>query len=487
MKILPSLLLIVLTFLRLPVAAAAEVKEVTQYGITWTFDKPHQVGQFITGDYWVIGPVNVVSVSPAPATASAGQAGGNVKSKYGAVSMVADERMRNGSMIVLKSDQDQGYDSRMKDYKPALSVVFPCALPVNQSLISTISNGPEPVTVLLADLMWAKEKTSSLALKSAAVLTCLSNPPPLDAFRPPFAGPEKPIYQLKDVKWDILPRLAPAGPVPSWEKFERYLQRPWLDHVSEWFFQNMGPNENNPNYGREFSRVGGIAALMLMLDVPKEKKEKLAIGMIQWGIDAAGLAKTGRVWIASGGHWNGRKFPILFAGLMLGDKEMQEIAGRPIFSEDFSTYYGKGFYGQTTMYQIGVFGGPNPLYEETDPATWDWRGKRSEGYRTSTVSPGWPGTALAVQLLKAKALWNHDAFFDYNDRWMSKADPYASTRGAYARPKQEGASLDPFVDAMWLSYRKSVPQQPGAKDNLKWVWTGQGNDGKWVPNPPTPR
>ena len=29
------------------------------------------------------------------------------------------------------------------------------------------------------------------------------------------------------------------------------------------------------------------------------------------------------------------------------------------------------------------------------------------------------GVALAAQFMKAKAIWNHDAFFDYVERWMS--------------------------------------------------------------------
>ena len=35
------------------------VRQVTQYGITWTFDRPVQAGQFVTGDWWVVGPVTV--------------------------------------------------------------------------------------------------------------------------------------------------------------------------------------------------------------------------------------------------------------------------------------------------------------------------------------------------------------------------------------------------------------------------------------------
>jgi hypothetical protein len=32
---------------------------VSQYGITWTFEKPARVGQFVNGDWYVVGPVTV--------------------------------------------------------------------------------------------------------------------------------------------------------------------------------------------------------------------------------------------------------------------------------------------------------------------------------------------------------------------------------------------------------------------------------------------
>ena len=40
---------------------------VSQYGITWTFDRPGPVGRFLTGDYYVVGPVTIASISPEPA------------------------------------------------------------------------------------------------------------------------------------------------------------------------------------------------------------------------------------------------------------------------------------------------------------------------------------------------------------------------------------------------------------------------------------
>jgi hypothetical protein len=486
MKFRPSLALRIFCLLIAPASFsyAETVSEVSQHGITWTFDQPYPAGQFITGDWWVIGPVKIVKVSPTPGpTGEDAMMTGEVKSRYGATSMTNDSRMRNGSMIVLAPSPSQGYDSRLLNYNPKLSVVFPLTLPVNRSLVSTISNEKFPAPVMHEAIMWTKEKENRLALESAAVLTCLSEAPPADAFRPPFAGTEKPIYQWKDIRWGLLPSLKPAGKVPDFAQFARYFERPWLDHVPSWMYQNMGPRLNQANYGREYARMSGMTSLMLMLDTPQKQKEALMRGFVQFGIDLAGLSKVGRIWTADGGHFNGRKWPILFAGMMLGDTNMQALATDGDFSEDRQTYYGKGWFGQTTLYQIGLFSGGQPPYEEKPPAEWGFHEKRQEGYRTSTVSGCWPGTALAVQLMGAKALWNHDAFFDYADRWMRQDDPYAAARGDSPRPAQEGKSQDTFVDAMWTAYRNKVPDQPGGKEPTKWIWNADRRTGKYIPNP----
>ena len=44
-----------------------ELKEsVSQWGVTWTFGKPARIGQFVNGDFYVVGPVVVVKIDPAP-------------------------------------------------------------------------------------------------------------------------------------------------------------------------------------------------------------------------------------------------------------------------------------------------------------------------------------------------------------------------------------------------------------------------------------
>lgn len=486
-----SLRLAALPLLLAPLAHAAEepapapgalASQVTQHGITWTFATPRPVGRFVTGDPWVVGPVTITSVSPAAGPDQTAAATGVVKSRYGVTALQEDTRMRNGSMVVLQPARGQAYDSRLISYDPALALPFPLELLVNRSLISTVSQTEFPTTVLHADIMWASEKTAALALRSAAILTCLAEPPPADAFRPPYAGDAKPIHRLSSLRWDVLPRLAPPeGPVPPMARYARYLARPWLDHLASWTTQHLGPSENQVNYGREFSRITATAGLLLMLDVPRERKQALAVGLVQLGIDLAGLAESGRVWSPDGGHWIGRKLPVLLAGILLDDPSIRVLVGSGIFSEDRQTYYGQGWAGQTALYQIGLHTRARPPHEHKSPADWDAGDKLSEGYRL-TVSGAWPGTALAVRLLDAQPLWNHDAFLDYCDRWMETEDPHASARGAFPRPKQEGRALDPFVEAMWRKYRPGLQEHP-AGEARQWVWNDDGKTGRFIANP----
>ena len=205
------------------------------------------------------------------------------------------------------------------------------------------------------------------------------------------------------------------------------------------------------------------------------------IGFVQLGIDLYGLTECGRQWQGDGGHWSGRKWPILFAGMMLGDSEMQHLPAELIFQEDQQTYYGKGWCGQTALFQMVGHHGPRQPYEERAPNTWDAMDKRSESYRLCCTARAWIGTALAVQLMRAKRIWQHDAYFDYCDRWMNASDPYAAQRGKFRRPGDEGRTFDAFVDAMWAAYRPTAPAQEGASRSLKWVWK-TSRQGEFVPN-----
>ena len=483
MKLNPRHLFFIFLLFVIPAFAQQEIVEkraqITQYGITWTFEKPAITGQFITGDWWVIGPVTIVKLSPGPGPTRKEDIAIKIN-RWNDTSLKLDTTMRNGSMIVLKAGRTQGYDSRSGSFRKEDAVQLPLTLQVNQSLISSISNTTLPVDNFCKEIMWDNEKKSQTVMKAAAVLTCLSAVPPADAFRPPYAGTEKPLYTAKNIQWNLLPKLTAPTEVPSWIDFERYFQRPWIDHLMSWEQQELVPNENGPNYGREHARLVSIASLMLMLDVHRETKEKLTIGLIQRGIDLSGLAKSGAYWNEGGGHSSGRKWPILFAGIMLNNPSITSLPTTAFFQEDTQTYYGKGWFGQDVLWQMIMHHGKRDTYEEKPPEQWQKWDSTSESYRLCCNAVAWTGTALAARYMKALKLWNHDAYFDYIERWMREDDPQNNNRGNRSRPKAETTTSDPFVTSMWKKHRKNAPQQEKAGHPKKWIW--MGNKGGWIEN-----
>ncbi len=454
-------------------------KEISQYGITWEFDKPAQTGQFITGDWWVVGPVTIVKITPAPGPVSDDNS--NIKiNHWNDTSLKTDTTMRNGSAIVLQAGYKQSYDSRAEAFNLDGCAQLPLSLTPNLSLISSVSNITLPVDNFCKKILWEGEYQCQTVMKAAAVLTCVDNVQAADAFRPPYVGIQKPVFFARNIQWDLLPELKPIGEVPSWKEYERYFQRPWIDHLMSWSQQELVPNENQPNYGREYARLVSTASLMLCLDVPRERKEKLTIKMIQRGIDLYGLAINGGRWNEGGGHSSGRKWPILFASIMLDNPELAELPETAVFQEDTQTYYGKGWFGQNVLWQMIIHHGKRDPYEEKPPEQWEKWDKTSESYRICCNAVAWTGTALVARYMKAIKLWKHDAYFDYVDRWMRQDDPYTEARGKHKRPSQETKTMDPFVTDFWNTYRKTAPEQEMSGINRKWIW--QGNKGVWISN-----
>jgi len=394
-------------------ACSGELRDaITQYGVTWTFAERVSAGQFITGDWWVIGPVTVTGVTPT-ATPE-----------------------RHGSVVNPPAGETQGYDARISGFDTSLRAEFPLLLKPKQSLVST------------ASVDRIGEKTPDTArgqycrgpLRTAVVLTCLREAPPADAFRPAYVGTWREMFAASHLRRDILPQLKAPSTVPDIGVYERDLQRIWLDHMRQWVNRKMHPLENMPDYGREITNIVSDVALLVLLEDPQKERETLLLRYVQKGIDYYGVTQSNAdLWIANGGHNSGRKWPILFAGLMLGHPGMMDV--KATFQEDQQTYYGKGFHGQKALWTI-TLNNPNSRHEEVDPKKWDTygdtkgnNGLKAEGYRKLN-GPTWVGQALAARLTGMTANWNHPAFFDYVDRWW-----------------QEEAKASPFVKAMWETYR----------------------------------
>jgi hypothetical protein len=131
------------------------------------------------------------------------------------------------------------------------------------------------------------------------------------------------------------------------------------------------------------------------------------------------------------------------------------------------TIHGTGWTGATALYggHVGPGGeSVNPgwgPYEHLRPC--DWLDPIGESYRRCCTSLGWVGEALAARMLDAQALWAHDAFFDYVDRWMTEDDtPFlgeilSCTGNDYsAHWARQGQCWDAFVEEMWAAYRSGL-------------------------------
>ena len=418
-------------------------QQITRFGITWMFDRDYTTGQFANGDYWVVGPVTIISIIPP--------------------SVEIEGRLINGSMVnpSPKLGVTQGYDSAMYSgyakpeyYDPALnsarphgkslSASNPLVLQPHSSLVSTIST-PD-----------AGGKTQ---LQTAAILTVLSDPAPADSFRPPYTGTDKTIKFNKDqLNYSFLANLQSVPGTPRLATVERYFERPWLEHCPGWMGRFHHSVENMPHYDRDVCTQVGVGALMLHLGFINPVKETLLVRYTQLGIDLYGVIQEGGKdnWLQD----SGRKYPILFAGLVLDDSSMKNIGAvdDPAdpnylqFEEDIKTFY-------VTQMDVDLTHGPqwNPdrrdamrlPYEQEDLGLPEWAkvtlndrvkiNKCWDAVYRTVIGQSWGGFVLATHIMGAQDWWNHDALFDYKDRYM--------------QVELELRESSRFVENMWDAYR----------------------------------
>jgi hypothetical protein len=457
-------------------AQLPRLKTISQYGITWTFENPAPVGHFINGDFYVVGPVTVASIDPRPlvgAEVPASELAEREKER-----IEKDQYERNGSMLNPPARQEVAFDSDIRNYfEFKLLAVAPLQMKPGDCLVSTISlkvgeKSSFPYHVDGEE----RDKGDDSPVKTAAVLTCVAQPLPTDAFRPAYGDRSQKIYLARNLRWNLLRRLPPPADIPDVKTWIRVFQRPWINPC---FFGFEQPMENMPHYGQWVGQAQSMGGLLLLLDLPPKEKEVLTINMVQVGIDYWGLVRNGHPgWQGWGGHGSGRKFPIVLAGILLGDDEMAAPTRsfpKVEFGEDNQTMYGHGWTGATASFaghsgiQSATGKPERPKwgpYEELDPSKWTSSNLQSEEYRRANTSSSWVGQALVIRMLHAEKDWNHEAFLDYVDRWMTEDDTEARRTIMKYWPEagltdksewnHEGYTWEPFVKTMWDRYRNHL-------------------------------
>ncbi len=418
-------------------------KSISQFGITWTFDRDYPSGQFANGDYWVVGPVTIVSISPRSVA-------------HGGITM-------HGSMVNPYVNDAQAYDSRIKNnrFAPDKNVAarMPLRLNPGSSLLSSESflhhsQGDKP------------------QLKTVAILTVLASPAPNGAFRPPPVGSDKTLrWHKSQLNYRKLRSLRRVAHTPKLSIVEHAFQRPWIEQGTTWISRYLHPADNQPAYGREIAHTLALGLLSLQLDYSDREKETLLVRLVQYGIDVYGSARMGGVWPAGGGHNHGRKMPLLLAGAVLGDRDMLAYAdGRKLlFQEDRQTFY-------VTQADVGrplyvADGRPREIYRASDVgiAEWGekhfpeprWDGRNWNSYYRTIAGSSTIGHVLTARLMGLAETWNWPAAFDYYDRYWAHEHRNAS-RGANC--------IQPFVAAMWSAYRHATPAKLSDDNVATPIW-----------------
>ncbi|MFP4400739.1 MAG: hypothetical protein ACLFPQ_02575 [Candidatus Woesearchaeota archaeon] len=478
--------------------------EISQYGITWTFDQNYECGQFVNGDYWILDPgsgVNIIQIDPESTQISGRYVHGSMLNPPGGLN-------------------DGGFDSYEGIYNPSLNVASdiseqnPLEINGDNSLISVVSDLTTP--------------SRDDFIESRAVITILSQTPPDDAFRPAACGDDKTIYRYSSLDLNFLQSVSfssvPQENRPSWEEIEENVKYPFLDYSSSWVRRQIYGQGNMYSYGRETSQHAGVISLALLSPGTIEEKNASLIGFIQRGIDLYHIytdsveGGRGTPWDPNGGHHGGRKAPILFAGKLLQNNDMLNVGYDSLqrndpFHEDGQTEYidqarvdsMQSSFTQNMLQRVQS-GNPSAwsqfqsdypgLAAIAGTGTWqtddrdfefhpynqshigmpEWHGRGEmarEGnniwnrYYRHVSAITWHGQALAMLAMGLKDEWAGDAFFDYVHRHVTIArtgvDPFhqyldypialGTSAGSTSWSRDwNGGDIGPWVDSMWDEY-----------------------------------
>ncbi len=430
-----------------PTPTLSEFFTISRHGITWegrTADGSFvQQGVFANGDPWIKGDVLITGITPQ--------------------SLSIGGRDINGSMLDPNCTDDIGFGRDLIGFLPysrnnnvawGLSAAQPLSIVLGsanaRSLISAESNSDTNIFT---------------GIRKAAVLTVVKTVPAAGSFRPPYAAVlNKQVgFNVADLQDGLLPSLPALSEFPAISEVANKFEKLWYDARSNWPSRFVHPVESMPDFGRDLAAELGTGFMALIGNASLAQKRTLLIRMVQIGIDFFGNFQAGCRHSGNSGHGSGRKFPILFSGLMLSNPEMLSIGqfvsqfnptlpqGEPqiatsYFGEDSQTFYvsetapGEINYslGGYSSFHVGLpeYGSSHTTYPGFDTPSWD-----ADPNRRCCTANGWQGEALAARALGLISAWNNMAFFDYMDRYMVVQGP------------GELRAIVPFHEQAWDTYR----------------------------------
>lgn len=384
---------------------------ITQYGITWYFDKAYEFGKFANGDYWVLGPITLTKITP------------------------EFDGRHHGWEINPVYPNPQGFDVRINYLISTFDAKLVPSLPLQISGFKSIVKAVSEDTTV---------KAPRPVLKIAAVLTVVPGIPPdsgLTVFRPPYVSTDKPYYSTKNIKKELLPHFPRVGSMPTLDSMYNCFVMVQLDHKDGANGLDLRPSVNikGGGYAPTMAMFSNDAILRLMMNDPIGQKMGLLIVMLQKGIDMYHFVLGGQIWPDGGGHQPGHLLPLAFTAEMMGNDSMKKTVAKATFFHETRLSYlgvnGSGLYGVKDPYwteqkywqTLATQSGSN---SERDPYGYidgGYQPAAQEIYLFCCVAQPWKGSALAFHLFPdLKKVWTNPAFFSFVDRWVQK--------GTYTQP-----------------------------------------------------
>ena len=141
--------------------------------------EPEAMGKYLTGDYWLVGPVTLTATTPVAAG-------------------------RHGFQVSPASVSAQPFDARAAAYNASFLPALPLVVAAGENLVKTVS-----------DTSWTGSNPTYLI--NAAVVTVVSAPPPPNSYRPAYfrggaaAAAASKHWTAADLNWSLVSRQSAAA------------------------------------------------------------------------------------------------------------------------------------------------------------------------------------------------------------------------------------------------------------------------------------
>lgn len=300
-------------------------ESVSQHGVTFDFATPRPVGQYTNGDWWVLGPVSITSISPESTLHNGVNGAGTPYTNrvvHGAMLNPGNRSFATGGLTTNNTTNTvQGWDSIASSigfvaYNAAANVD-----PGRTGTPLTVTSGSvvKFVSRLTALPNGAQNRPAGLDI---VVLTVVDAIPAADAIRPGVsrAGNKASPARLSQFDLGVFQNLAATASTPT---FAEALD--WIDRYHETAMPDSINNptakaiNNHPEYGRNIGNNLHRAMLCLHLSsFTAEQKRTLLSHMAAIADDIVSRMEEGAVVLGGGGGNQWKKPVVALCAASLG-------------------------------------------------------------------------------------------------------------------------------------------------------------------------